>query len=56
LVDDVELIETLEISWEKEEEIKQTVEINKINMKKSLNSRENYRYIGKVVSILYFSI
>lgn len=35
LVDDVELIETLEISKDKEEEIKITIDVNKQTMKKN---------------------
>lgn len=56
LVDDLELIETLEISKEKEDEIKMTIDVNKATMKKNLNARENYRYIGFVVSLLFFAI
>lgn len=50
LVDDIELIETLEISKEKEDEIKITIDVNKATMKKNQISRENYRYVGFVVS------
>lgn len=35
LVDDLELIETLEISKEKEDEIKMTIDVNKATMKKN---------------------
>lgn len=56
LVDSIELIETLQTSREKEEEIRSTLEVTKLNFKKIMASRENYRYLGYVASLLYFAI
>jgi len=56
LVDDIELINTLQSSRETEEEVKVQIETNKNTLKKNALARENYRYIGYIASILYFAI
>lgn len=56
LVDSEELIETLQTSKEKEEEIKATLEITKLNFKKISHSRESYRALGTLASTLYFAV
>lgn len=56
LVDDLDLIQTLQSSRETEEEVKLTIDTNKNTLKKNALARENYRYIGYIASILYFAI
>ena len=56
LVDDVELISTLQTSRETEEEVKTTIDTNKTTLRKNAAARENYRYVGYIASILYFAI
>lgn len=56
LVDDIDLIQTLQSSRETGEEVKLTIETNKNTLKKNALARENYRYIGYIASILYFAI
>merc|ERR1712224_793365 len=56
LVDDTELIQTLQTSRETEEEVKVTIDTNKTTLRKNAAARENYRYVGYIASILYFAI
>jgi dynein heavy chain len=56
LVDSEELIDTLQTSREKEEEIKGTLETTKANFKKITHSRESYRALGYLASVLYFAV
>lgn len=54
LLEDVDLINTLNTAKEKSEEAKNAQETLKISMKKINDSRENYRPVGKKASALYF--
>jgi len=54
LLEDVDLINTLNTAKEKSEEAKSAQETLKISMKKINDSRENYRPVGKKAAALYF--
>lgn len=54
LLEDVELIDTLNKAKEGAEEAKTAQETLKIAMKKILENRENYRPVGKKAAALYF--
>jgi len=54
LLEDVDLIETLNNAKESSEEAKTAAETLKIAMKKIMENRENYRPIGRQASTLYF--
>lgn len=54
LLEDVDLINTLNTAKEKSEEAKSAQETLKISMKKINDSRENFRPIGKKAAALYF--
>ena len=56
IVDAVDLIDTLQSSREKEEEIKSAMEINRVALKKNAAARESYRYVGQIASLLYFTV
>jgi dynein heavy chain len=54
LLEDIELIDTLNKAKEGAEEAKTAQETLKIAMKKILENRENYRPVGKKAAALYF--
>jgi dynein heavy chain len=54
LLEDVELIETLNTAKDASDEAKSQAESLKISMKKIIESREIYRPIAKKASALYF--
>lgn len=54
LLEDVELIETLNSAKEASEEAKTAADTLRIAMKKIMENRENYRPIGRQASTLYF--
>jgi dynein heavy chain len=54
LLEDVELIDTLQKAKDGAEEAKTAQETLKIAMKKILENRENYRPVGKKAAALYF--
>lgn len=54
LLEDVALIDTLQVSKEKSDEVKQTLEQAEIILKKVDDTREVYRNCGRKASILYF--
>jgi dynein heavy chain len=54
ILEDVALIDTLQLSKEKSDEIKNSLEASEIMMKKIDDTREIYRECGKQASILFF--
>lgn len=56
LVDNLDLIDALHESKEKEEDIRVTKDTNKINLNKNRTLRENYRQIGVLGSEIFFAI
>jgi len=56
LVDDDNLIKTLQTSKEKEDEIKQSVETISQSIKKTTDLRNNYRPLGTKASVLFFAL
>jgi dynein heavy chain len=54
LLEDVELVDTLQYSKEKSDEIKQALEQAEITMKKIDDAREMYRSCGRQAAILFF--
>ena len=54
LLEDVALIDTLQSSKEKSDEVKQALEQAEINMKRIDETRETYRQCGRQASILFF--
>lgn len=56
LVDDVELIETLQTSKETEEEVKNTIQVNKTTFKKIIQGSNNYKNFASISSTIYFLI
>lgn len=54
ILEDVKLIETLNQSKEKADDVKVTLEQAEIILKKVDDTREQYRHCGRQASILYF--
>ena len=54
LLDDVNLIDTLAISKERSDEVKQSLENSEAILKKVEEAREKFRGCGRMASILYF--
>jgi dynein heavy chain len=54
LLEDVELIDTLQSSKDIADEVKQSLEQSEINMKKINDIREGFRGCGRQASILFF--
>ncbi|CAK87804.1 unnamed protein product (macronuclear) [Paramecium tetraurelia] len=54
LIDDENLIVTLDKSKETEEEVKKQIETSAVSMKKTFAARENYRSLARIASKLFF--